>query len=237
MYNRKLKSINMNFRALLSIFALLISSISALSVVDFPHNLKVEPGSDLKLTLEGNDIAKGDYVRVELWDNIDDEDVNAVVLGEDLKVRSDNTVNVMIPSEFPKTKNAFVRVFYKCHNAVTPRFAIKSDKSCLTTKTPSKPIIIHPTPVATPSIIYKPPCSTPTGTPIIIYAPSVPVAAGGAGGPVAAVPTGTASVITSAVRTNSAKSTITTSTSSASALKASAGSVALAVLVAIAMFF
>lgn len=230
----------MNFRALLSIFTILISSISALSVVDFPHNLKVEPGSDLKLTLEGNDIAKGDYVRVELWDNIDDEDVNAVVLGEDLKVRSDNTVNVMIPSEFPKTKNAFVRVFYKCHNAVTPRFAIKSDKSCLTTKTPSKPIIIHPTPVATPSIIYKPPCSTPTGTPIIIYAPSVPtvpVAAGGAGGPVAVVPTGTASVQTSAVRTNSAKSTITTSTSSASALKASAGSVALAVLVAIAMFF
>lgn len=225
---------NMNFKALLSVFALFISTISALSVINFPLNLRVEPGSDLSLQLEGNDIAPGDHVRVELWDNQDDEDVNAAILGEELTVSDNLTINIDIPSHFPKTKNAFLRIYYKCHNTVTPRFIIKPAKNCLDNKKPHKPTevpTIHPTPL----IIYQP-TATHAPTPVVIAGP-----AGGsdAAGHVAVVTSATG--VTSAVRPSSIKSSATimssTSTSSASVAKFSAGSIAIALTVAFAMLF
>lgn len=228
----------MNFKALLSVFALFVSSISALSVLNFPLNLRVEPGTDLSIQLEGNDIAEGDHVRVELWDNQDDEDVNAAILGEELRVNSDLSVNFDIPAHFPKTKNAFLRVYYKCHNTVTPRFIIKPAKNCLDNKKPHKPIetpSIHPTPL----IIYQPQPSvihvaTPTPTPVII--------AGPAAGSIIAGPAAVETIATSAIRATSVKSSATimstsTSTSSASVAKISVGSIAIALTVAFAMLF
>lgn len=235
---------NMNFKALISVFALFISSISALSVINFPLNLRVEPGSELSIQLEGNDIASGDHVRVELWDNQDDEDVNAAILGEELKVNSDLSVNFDIPANFPKTKNAFLRVYYKCHNTVSPRFSIKPAKNCLDNKKPHKPVepsTIHPTPI----VIYKPTDSHiagTTATPIVIVAGPVatPVANGGSG---VVAPIIAGSSISSAIRsTASVKSSATTmststSTSSASVAKISAGSIVIALTVAFAMLF
>ena len=236
----------MNFKALLSAIALFISSISALSVINFPLNLRVEPGSDLSIQLEGNDITAGDHVRVELWDNQEDEDINAAILGEELKVNSDLSVNFDIPANYPKTKNAFLRVYYKCHNTVSPRFTIKPAKNCLDNKKPHKPvepIIIHPTP--SPVIIYQPSAnhiSSLTATPIIIVAGPAATPAGNAGsGAVGAVIDG--SSVSSAIRsTVSAKSSTTTmststSTSSASVAKISISSIAVALTIAFAMLF
>lgn len=233
----------MNFKALLSVFTLFISSISALSVINFPLNLRVEPGSDLTIQLEGNDIAAGDHVRVELWDNQDDEDINAAILGEELKVNSDLSVDFDIPSHFPKTKNAFLRVYYKCHNTVSPRFTIKPAKNCLDNKKPHKPTEvspIHPTPI----VIYHSSSSHiagPISTPIVIVGPvATPVANAGSG---AIVPIIVETVKTSATRpTASIKSSATimstsTSTSSASVAKISAGSIIIGLTVAFAMLF
>lgn len=225
----------MNYKALIGIFSLLISSISALAIIDFPLNYRVAPGSDVTLMLEGNDIAAGDHVRVELWDNHDDEDVNAAILGEELIVGEDHSVHFDIPSHFAKTDNAFLRVYYKCHNAVSPRFTIKPAKHCMTTKTPCKP-----THVPTPIIIYKP-TEAITATPIIIHKPTE--AGSGHAGPAgpAVVAIGDHSV-TTAVRPTTVKSSVTiisssTSTSSASVAKISAGSIAIAMAVAVAMLF
>ena len=231
----------MNFKALLSVFALFVSSISALSVIDFPLNLRVEPGSDLSIHLEGNDIAAGDHVRVELWDNQDDEDVNAAILGEELKVNSDLSVDFDIPSHFPKTKNAFLRVYYKCHNTVTPRFTIKPAKNCLDNKKPHKPTeasTIHPTPI----VVYKPTSSHiagPTPTHIVIVGPHVtPVANAGFGavGPII-VETATAAHPTTSIKSSVTVMSTSTSTSSASVAKISAGSIIIALTVAFAMLF
>lgn len=234
----------MNFKVLLNIFALLISSISALSVINFPLNLRVEPGSDLSIQLEGDGIAAGDHVRVELWDNQDDEDVNAAILGEELKVDHDLSVYFDIPSHFPKTKNAFLRVYYKCHNTVSPRFTIKPAKNCLDNKKPHKPVevtAIHPIPI----VIYQPTTShieRHTATPIVILAGPVatPVAHAGSG---AVNPIIVETAQTSATRpTTSVKSSAiimstSTSTSSASVAKISAGSIAIALTIALAILF
>lgn len=203
---------------------------------------RVAPGTDMTLKLEGNDIAAGDLVRVELWDNQDDEDVNAAVLGEELKVHDDGTIRIDIPAEFPKTNNAFLRIYYKCHNAVSHRFSIKAPKNCMHTKVPHKP-----TEGPTPIIIYKP---TPAPTPIIIHAPEAsiihptPIAPSAiveahAGGPAVAPIV----IATTPVRPTSIKSSViikstssaSTSTSSASVAKFSAGSVAIAMAIAFAM--
>ena len=224
----------MNYKALIGIFSLLISSISALSILNFPLNLRVAPGSDVSIMLEGNGIAPGDHVRVELWDNQHDEDVNAAILGEELKVNDDLSVKFDIPTHFPKTDNAFLRVYYKCHNAVSPRFTIKPNKNCIQTKTPCKPTHTH---TPTPIIIHTPTHAI-TATPIIIHKPAeAGSGAAGAAGP--AVVIGDHSV-TTAVRPTSVKSSATiisssTSTSSASAAKLSAGSLAVALAVAVAM--
>lgn len=236
----------MNFKLLVGIFSILISSISALNVLDFPMDFRVAPGSEMTLKLAGNDIAPGDHVRVELWDNQDDEDVNAAVLGEELKVHEDNTIRLDVPSHFPKTHNAFLRIYYKCHNAVTPRFTIKAPKNCMHTKIPHKP-----TEVPTPIIIYKPIIhETPAPTPIIIHeavatheavAHIAPSAHDGQiGGPVVAPV-----IATTPVRHSSIKSSVTikstssasASTSSASVAKISFGSIAVAMAVAAAMLF
>ena len=233
----------MNYKALVSIISLFISSISALSIMNFPLDMRVAPGSDMSLMLEGNSIAPGDHVRIELWDNQDDEDVNAAVIGEELKVNSDLSINFNLPSQFPKTDNAFFRIFYKCHNTVSPRFTIKPAKNCIATKTPTKPT--H-TPI--PIIIHKPTEGI-IATPIIIVHKPIEAGSGhgqaGSGIEQAESSSGNGPVvvaITSAVRPTSHKSSATimstsTSTSSASVAKFSAGSLAVAMAVAVAMLF
>lgn len=79
----------MNIKALVGVFGLFMSYISALSLVQFPLNLSLAPGSDYSIQLEGNDIAAGDYVRIELWDNRNSQDVNAAVVAEEAVVGND----------------------------------------------------------------------------------------------------------------------------------------------------
>lgn len=239
---------NMHFYTLAGIFSILISTISAISILNFPLNLRVQPGSDLNIQLADNNLVAGDRVRVELWDNQEDEDINAAVLGEDLIVNKDLSVDLSIPSHFPKTKNAFLRVYYKCYNTVSPRFSIKPENNnCMTTRTPIKPTIM-PTPV----IIYQSPV-TATAAPVVVIAGGADggAIAGGAGGAgvagiaggadVVMTMTGTASMSTatrsSTAKASSAARSTSTSTSSASVAKMSVGSVVVAVAVAFAMLF
>ena len=233
---------NMNFKALLSIFSILISSISALSVLEFPLNLRVEPGKELSLKLEGSEIAAGEHVRVELWDHQDDEDVNAAIIGDEIAIKSDNSISFDIPAHFPKTKNAFFRIYYKSHNTVTPRFSIKHPKNCLNNKTATKPTV-HQTAV----VIYQPAASTPT--PVVIQSSHVaPIVATATlalsaieqalTSIVDAATTTSASVFTSATTATSVSTmSSSTSTSSAAVTKVSAGSIAIALAVAFALLF
>lgn len=236
----------MNYKVLAGLFSILISSIAALNVIDFPMDFRVAPGNEMAVKLSGNDIAAGDRVRVELWDNQDDEDINAAVLGEELKVQADGTIRLDVPADFPKTNNAFLRIYYKCHNAVTPRFSIKAHKNCMQTKVPHKP-----TETPTPIVIFKPIINvTPTPTPIIIHSPEASVIHAGpisASAGDAQVDGVVAPIIATPVRHSSIKSSVTikstssasasSSTSSASVAKISAGSIAVAMAVAFAMLF
>lgn len=230
---RTLKLVNMHFKSLVGIFSVLISSISAISILNFPYDLRVQPGSELTIQLADNNLSAGEHVRVELWDNQNDEDINAAVLGEDIIVNQDGTVNLSIPSQFPKTKNAFLRVYYKSNNTVSPRFAIKPAANCMNTKTPVKPTIL-PTPV----IIYQS-VVTATASPVVV------IAGPGAGPAITGTVTGTTgnASVTSTAQTSSAKSSsaartsTASSTSSASVAKFSAGSLTVVVAVAFAMIF
>ena len=235
---------SMNFKLLAGIFSILISGIAALEILQFSEDLRIAPGAELEVKLSGNDIKVGDHVRVELWDNQDDEDVNAAVLGEELIVQDDYTVNFNVPSHFPKTHNAFLRIYYKCYNAASPRFSIKAQKNRINSKfpLPQKPVIIH-APTATPVVIFKPVLDTVSPTPVVIHAAPiatiVPSLSTGADDTQVVIvepviterPTYTKS--TAAILTTSAS----TSTSSGSVAKISAGSVFIAMAVAFAMLF
>lgn len=139
--------------ALLSAVLLFVGSIAALNIANVPAGERWAPGSTHSIVLEGNNIMEGDNVRVELWDYANGADAEAAVLAEAAMVNSQNAVSVQVPFNFPKTKNAFLRVYFKGHNAVSPRIAIKPEES-LTTKQPH----------FTPSCIY-----TPTPEPTITH--------------------------------------------------------------------
>lgn len=239
-------------KILLTAFVLLIKSITALNIVNVPTGTTWNPCSTYGVTLEGSGVGPGCNVRVELWDHRDGLDVETAVLANGLIVDENNTVFVTIPCDYPKTRNAFLRVYYKDANGVSGRIYIRKNE--IASKTCPKPTL---TPTHKPTHSHShahshsyAPTFTPTCEPTIvptqtaaphpgstIFAPSSQVTPG------AVIYSGShsdeassASEATAAVRTTvssmtRSKATGVTSTSSATTAKYSFGSIALALAI------
>ncbi len=145
---------------------ILIQGISALSIVNVPTGTIWNPCSTYGIILEGNGIGPGSNVRVELWDNQDGLDVETAVLADSVLVDQYNTVFVTISCDYPKSRNAFLRVYYRDYNGVSGRIYIRKPE--ISTKTCAKPTITS-TPVHTPTMTPIPShICTPTMTPTIL---------------------------------------------------------------------
>ena len=227
----------MNFKALIGVFSLFVSSISALSLPYFPLNLKVHPGSELSVKLEGSNVSAGSKVKVELWDNRHEIDVTVADLGDYLIVDENNSLNLTIPSDLPKTHNAFLRVYFEDENVVSPRFSIKNAKNCLSSKVlPTIYPTIYPTiePTCEPTII---PTSIHTIVPTSVPTDVKPEHSGDHEAGHSNATSGAPSVTATRAAPIRTVSTVSSSTSNASIAKISAGSIAVAVIVAFSMLF
>jgi hypothetical protein len=158
--NQQTKMISQLF---FTVMMIAVQKISALNIVNVPSGTVWNPCATYGIILDGNGIGPGSNVRVELWDNVDDEDVETAVLANAILVDDSNTVSVTIPCDYPKSRNAFLRVYYRDYNGVSGRIYIRNNEIC--SKTCTKPA---PTPY-TPTFI---PTYTPTYIPTIIPTPT-----------------------------------------------------------------
>ena len=220
---------------------LLIQSISALNILNVPTGTIWNPCSTYGITLDGNGIGPGSNVRVELWDNVDGEDVETAVLAKSVIVNDSNSVSVTIPCDYPKSRNAFLRVYYRDHNAVSGRIYIRKNE--ISSKTCTKPTI---TPTCVPTMM---PTATPAPGSVVYACPGAIIHNGNQPAAGAVLHPGPGAIIYTSSQTSSAStttvvptttstisrsmSTSVTSTSSATTAKYSVGSIALALAIAL----
>lgn len=231
---------------------LLVQSIAALNILNVPTGTIWAPCGSYPVVLDGNGVGPGANVRVELWDNQDGLDVETAVLAESALVDKNGAVTITVPCDYAKTKNAFLRVYYRGYNAVSGRIYIRNND--INSKTCVKPTAT-PTPTIIPTIV---PTMTPTcnGAPMpMMPMPGVPLNTAsmiypGPGAVIHAAPgaviysssngTSTMTMSTNSttvapVKTSSRTAISSTSTSSATTAKHSFGSIALTLAIALSV--